>query len=309
MKPKTDPPDLGALAPTKAFFVGVDSDGCVFDSMELKHKECFCPAFINHYRLQGVCRYARETWEFVNLYSATRGTNRFKAVLKALRLLGARPEVRQQLGSLVPTADLESWIASESRLSGSVLAQHLDRHRASLAQDSILYASLNWSNDVMAAVERIVHDLPPIAEAVAALDAIRAHADCVVVSQTPSADLIREWCEHGIDRFPQAIAGQEQGTKTEHLALAAGGKYAPGHVLMIGDAPGDHQAAQANGFLFFPIVPGQETASWRELRETGLARFLAGTFAGAYQDRRLDAFRRGLPDQPPWKEEKAPYGP
>ena len=45
------------------FFVGIDSDGCVFDTMELKHKECFIPAFIQHYGLQGVSKYAREAAE------------------------------------------------------------------------------------------------------------------------------------------------------------------------------------------------------------------------------------------------------
>jgi len=295
-----DKSDLRELQPEKDFFIGIDSDGCVFDSMELKHKECFCPAFINHYRLQGACRQARETWEFVNLYSRTRGLNRFKAVLEALRLLDARPEVRQQIGTLMPTADLETWMAGETRLGGAVLEQYLNANRDSLSPDSILYTSLNWSNDVMEAVEKIVHDLPPIAEAVATLPAISEQADCVVVSQTPSADLVREWQEHAIDPFPRLIAGQEQGTKTEHLALAAGAKYAPGHVLMIGDAPGDHQAALDNGFLFFPIVPGQESESWRALRETGLNHFFSETFAGTYQDSLLDAFYRSLPELPPW---------
>lgn len=35
------------------FLVCVDSDGCVFDNMELKHKECFCPATVNVWGLQG----------------------------------------------------------------------------------------------------------------------------------------------------------------------------------------------------------------------------------------------------------------
>jgi hypothetical protein len=35
--------------------------------------------------------------------------------------------------------------------------------------------------------------------------------------------------------------------------------------------------------LFFPIIPGTEDASWRELYETGIDRFRAGRFAGAYQ--------------------------
>ena len=78
---------LKELKPEKEFFIGIDSDGCVFDTMEIKHKECFCPQFVNHYGLQPVSRYAREAWEFVNLYSKTRGVNRFKAVTRALDLL------------------------------------------------------------------------------------------------------------------------------------------------------------------------------------------------------------------------------
>lgn len=31
---------LRNFSPTKDFFVGIDSDGCAFDTMEVKHKEC-----------------------------------------------------------------------------------------------------------------------------------------------------------------------------------------------------------------------------------------------------------------------------
>lgn len=30
---------LRDLAPARGFFVGIDSDGCAFDTMEIKHKE------------------------------------------------------------------------------------------------------------------------------------------------------------------------------------------------------------------------------------------------------------------------------
>ena len=43
---------LESFEQSREFFVGIDSDGCVFDSMEIKHKECFCPAFVHHYGLQ-----------------------------------------------------------------------------------------------------------------------------------------------------------------------------------------------------------------------------------------------------------------
>ena len=293
--------DLKALSPEKEYFIGIDSDGCVFDSMELKHKECFCPAFINHFKLQGASRYARETWEFVNLYSKTRGVNRFKAVVESIRLLGERPEVRKRIGSLIATDALEAWIEVETSLSAGVLEQYLEWFDGEPKSREFLVRCLAWSNDVKDAVERIVHDLPPITEAATALAVMAEKADCMVVSQTPSGDLVREWREHDIDRFVRMIAGQEQGTKAEHLDLAAGGKSAAGKVLMIGDAPGDQKSAEEYGFLFYPIIPGNEAASWQELLDEGLDRFFNGQFAGAYQEKVLDTFGRSLPEIPPWK--------
>src|SRR5438094_10484427 len=87
---------LHDFKPTKEFFVGIDSDGCIFDSMEIKHKECFTPMFIKHFDLQAVSKYAREVWEFVNLYSKDRGANRSPALSKALRLPCARPQRRSR---------------------------------------------------------------------------------------------------------------------------------------------------------------------------------------------------------------------
>ncbi len=57
---------------TKDFFVGIDSDGCVFDTMEVKHKECFIPNIIRVFDLAAISKYAREVAEFVNLYSQWR---------------------------------------------------------------------------------------------------------------------------------------------------------------------------------------------------------------------------------------------
>ena len=70
---------------------------------------------------------------------------------------------------------------------------------------------------------------------------------------------------------------------------------------MIGDAPGDYQAAQANEALFFPINPGAEDASWRRFCEEGIDKFLSGTFAGDYQQQLLDEFDAYLPSRPPWE--------
>ena len=55
------------------FFIGIDSDGCAFDTMEVKHKECFIPNIIRYYRLAAISKYVREAAEFLNLYSQMAG--------------------------------------------------------------------------------------------------------------------------------------------------------------------------------------------------------------------------------------------
>jgi phosphoglycolate phosphatase-like HAD superfamily hydrolase len=126
-------------------------------------------------------------------------------------------------------------------------------------------------------------------------------ADVIVVSQTPTEALVREWAQLGIDRMVRFIAGQELGTKSEHLAFAAKGKYPANKILMIGDAPGDLKAASSVGALFYPIVPGNEDESWKRFYEEALGKFFAMTYEGAYQEGLLDVFRKSLPEKAPWQ--------
>lgn len=285
---------MTAFQPEHEFFVGIDSDGCVFDTMEIKHKECFTPQFIKHFRLQAVSRYAREVWEFVNLYSKTRGINRFPALSNALNLLAERPVV-QARGVRVPGTDaLDAWIAREPRLTNSTLEAAIRDGAAELAP------VLEWSRAVNAAIEDMVFGVPPFPLVRESLDHLTGFADAMVVSQTPTPALEREWEEHGIRPYVRLIAGQELGSKSDHLRLAAGSKYAPEHVLMIGDAPGDYKAAVANHALFFPILPGREEDSWQRFYDEGLERFRTLRFAGEYQEALLREFNACLPEHPSW---------
>ncbi len=112
---------LKDLKKDKEFLVGIDSDGCAFDTMEIKHKECFIPNIIKYWDLQAVSKYAREAGEFVNLYSKWRGINRWPALLMVFDLLDKRPEVGKR-GVKPPTAEvLRKWVAEETKLSNTTL--------------------------------------------------------------------------------------------------------------------------------------------------------------------------------------------
>ncbi|MGQ9914567.1 MAG: HAD family hydrolase [Thermogutta sp.] len=286
------------LTPKHDFLVGIDSDGCAFDTMELKHKECFIPNIIYYFNLQGVSKYAREVAEFVNLYSKSRGINRFPALIETLQRLRRRPEVKAR-GVPIPLPEsLMQWMSREKKLGNPALEKAVaESGNAELAR------ALEWSKAVNRSVEWMVHGVPPFPCVRESLQALADKADILVVSATPEEALRREWQEHGLDVYVRAILGQESGTKKDFLALAA--KYPSGHALMVGDAPGDHQAAVANHALFFPINPGDEEASWRRFLEEGLQRFLQGNFAGEYQQALLAEFDRRLPAQAPWVEESA----
>lgn len=279
---------------TKSMFVGIDSDGCVFDTMEVKHKECFIPAIIEYYGLAAVSKYAREAGEFVNLYSKWRGINRFPALLMTMDLLEARPEVKRR-GSLIPKLPtLRRWVAAEKQLGNPALERTVKE-----TNDPELAHCLAWSKAVNATIERVVHHVPPFPMVRECLERLADRVDALVVSATPGEALKREWLEHGLAHFVQQICGQEVGTKSQILAVAR--RYPEHQSLMIGDAPGDLEAAKNNGALFFPINPGEEEASWRELAHQGLDRFFEGRFAGDYQLALLEQFERRLPSTPPWR--------
>jgi phosphoglycolate phosphatase-like HAD superfamily hydrolase len=278
------------------YFIGIDSDGCAFDTMEVKHKECFIPNIIKHYRLAAISKYAREAAEFVNLYSKWRGINRFPALVLTVDLLAERPEVTRRRAPLPALESLRAWISRETKLSNPALTAEVNR-----TGDPELALVLQWSEAVNKTIGEIVKEVPPFPFVRESLESIRGKADVMVVSGTPGEALEREWSEHGLRSFVALLAGQELGSKKEHIAQAATGRYAPDKMLMVGDAPGDLEAAQANGALFYPVVPGCEDESWQRFFEEALPRFFAGSYAGAYMDAQIAQFEKLLPEIPPWK--------
>ena len=287
---------LTGFRPGTGFFIGIDSDGCAFDAMELKHKECFIPNTIRHWGLQAVSSLVRETAEFVNLYSTGRGLNRWPALIRVFELLAERPEVAER-GVAVPRGDrLREFVASGEPLSRAGIAAYARAH-----PDPELDRALAWTDGVDASIAAMVRGVPPFPWVRESLARARGHADLMVVSATPLDALRREWGEHGLSRHVDVIAGQEDGTKVQHLHRATRDRYASDHVLLIGDAPGDRDAAAAAGVLFYPINPGSEAASWRRFHDEALDRFLTGGYAGDYQRALLAEFDALLPSTPPWR--------
>jgi phosphoglycolate phosphatase-like HAD superfamily hydrolase len=264
--------------------------------MEVKQKEFFIPNALKYFSLFKVSQQLRQTWEFVNLYSVYRGGNRFPAMIKVFELLAERKEVIDSGVRLPDLSSLKAWVNSETKLGNASLRKHYEKN-----PDKSLEAVLKWSEAVNRDIGEWLRDIPPFFHAVRAMEKMSEAADIMVVSQTPLEALEREWLENDLKKFVSMIAGQEHGTKTEHIALTAKGKYPDDKILLIGDAFGDLNAARSNGILFYPVIPGKEDKSWERFMNEGYERFIAGKFTGSYQESILKDFIAALPDKPIWK--------
>lgn len=288
---------LKDFKPKHDFFVGIDSDGCVFDSMEIKQKECFTPNTIKFWGLQAVSKYVRQTADFVNLYSKWRGVNRWPALIKVMDLLAQRDEVQKRNVKMPDIKPLRQWIERETKLGNPTLIKEVEK-----TNDPILKQGLAWSEAINATIADMVKGVPPFPYVRQSLEKMYPLADLIVVSQTPTEALTREWLEHEVDQHVEIIAGQEMGTKTEHLDFATNNRYPAEHVLMIGDAPGDMKAARANNVLFYPINPGNEEQSWQRFYEEAFDKFINCQYAGSYEEKLIAEFDKYLPSTPPWQK-------
>lgn len=286
---------LRNLKPDHEFFIGIDSDGCVFDSMEVKQKEFFIPNALKYFDLFAVSKILRETWEFVNLHSIYRGGNRFTSIIKVFELLGEREEIRDSCLKLPDMTPLKEWVKIETKLGNANLRKYFESNNNPDLEKVVI-----WTEAVNKDISEWLRDIPPFPHAKSAIKKMSSFADLIIVSQTPLEALEREWKEHDLKKYVSVLAGQEHGTKTEHIALAAKGKYPDNKILMIGDAKGDLDAAKNNGVLFYPIRPGKEDKAWELFINEGLEKFVTRTFDGTYENLLLKEFRKSLPDTPPW---------
>jgi len=290
--------DLKSLNKKHDSFVGIDSDGCVFDTMNAKQKDHFHPLIIKHWGLEKCEHELRACAEFVNLRSKNRGTNRFPALLNVFELFNAYPGVKESGVALPKTDALRAYIQSGLPLGNPSLKAEVER-----THDPELTRLLAWSLAINVDIDTRMKPVHPFGWALKALALIRENSDAIVVSQTPEEALVKEWNLHGIHGYVDLIAGQELGTKADHIRLATDGRYPASRVLLIGDAPGDYLAARKAGVHFYPIMPTDEEASWQRFCTEAYARFRDGTYAGAYEKTLTDAFNASLPALPPWQSQ------
>jgi phosphoglycolate phosphatase-like HAD superfamily hydrolase len=268
---------------TKRFIVCVDSDGCAMDTMEVKHRKCFGPKAIEVWGLQDIETKFLETWNMVNLYSKTRGINRFKGLAKTFELLAEE-------GIDMPDfSSVNKWIENATELSNPALEKAISQ-----TKDEQLVNVLKWSNAVNKAISELPEDDKPFSNVKEGLETISSVADVAIVSSANGGAVITEWTRHELAPFVSVMLGQEAGTKAACIANLKRNNYYEDEVLMVGDAPSDLEAAVKNGVLYYPILVGKEDFSWKRLADEALKKLLEGNYRGEYQNKLIDEFNSTL---------------
>ena len=267
---------------SKGFCVCVDSDGCAMDTMNIKHIRCFGPCMVDEWGLEQWREPILERWNVINLYSGTRGINRFKGLAMALG------EIDKQYTPIAGVEALIDWAEHAPELSNDAIKKELDR-------DPIFQKALNWS----IAVNKSITELPqaevkPFEHVREALAAAHKLADVVVVSSANPEAVREEWKRFGLIEDVDLLCTQEMGSKAYCIQRLCEKGYGTENILMCGDAPGDDQAAAKNGVMYYPILVSHENESWQLFLDEALERFVNGKYAGTYQQARRAAFNHNL---------------
>ena len=262
------------------FLICVDSDGCVMDTMNSKHFHCFGPCLVRTWDLNTWRAEILERWNQVNLYRTTRGTNRFRGLALALT------EINAIYAPIPGLEGLQKWVDNAAELSNQALANYI-RSLCPGAEKECLQKALSWSESVNICIDQLPQELKkPFAHAKTAMSEAHFFADVAVVSSANRSAVEEEWSKHGFAEFVDIMLTQDVGSKAHCIAEMLKFGYAKENVLMVGDAPGDCDAAEGCGVYFYPILVGRETESWQEFQEIALGRLTGGTYGGEYQARK-----------------------
>ena len=256
-----------ALTNESPFVVCIDSDGCAMDTMDIKHIRFFGPLAAKYFEIQNQEVYLEE-WNRVNLFSETRGINRFKGLLLSL-------EFAQEHGEAIEDFTVfANWCNHTTSLSNQSLEEEIAKHN-----DTVLIKALEWSKAVNHGIEtELVGEDKPFEGVKRALEEISKVAQIAIVSSANSEAVNSEWKRHGLMPFVSEFFGQERGSKAAAIKEIKSLGFEKEKILMIGDAPGDLDAAKVNEVHFYPILFGKERESWATLVTNILPEFIDGQY-------------------------------
>ena len=255
------------------YLVCVDSDGCVMDTMNCKHFHCFGPCMVDEWELGEWKDAILERWNEINLFSMTRGINRFKGLAMALG------EIDQKYKPIPGIRALQHWAETAPALSNDGAAKAA-AEAADPEAKRILEKALSWSKAVNAAIVKLPEELKvPYEGAKEGLAAAHQFADVAMVSSANRDAVEEEWGKFGLLQHTDIVLAQDVGSKVACIREMLKFGYDANKVLMVGDAPGDCDAAEKNGVHYYPILVNHEKESWDEAIADGIGKLQSSEYA------------------------------
>ena len=254
------------------YLVCVDSDGCVMDTMNCKHFHCFGPCMVTEWALEEWKDAILARWNEINLFSMTRGINRFKALAMALA------EIHTQYKPITGIEALLHWAETAPALSNDGVVKAIEAAEGDAKL--IFQKALSWSKAVNAAIVALDENLKvPYVGAKEGLTAAHAFANVAMVSSANRDAVEEEWGKFGLLAHTDIVLAQDVGSKAACIQEMLKFGYDPDKVLMIGDAPGDADAAAKTGVHYYPILVNHEKESWEEAIAVAFGKLQNGSYA------------------------------
>lgn len=268
----------------KEYLICIDSDGCAMDTMDIKHKKCFGPCIVETWKMYEFEEEILKRWDDINLYTMTRGINRFKGLLMMLE------EINEHMRSIEGLNDYKNWVESTKELSNKSLEKILVKK-----ESTCLRKALEWSNYVNEKITQLEDsEKLPFEGVLEGLKAAHEVADIAIVSSANYQAIIDEWEHYNLLEHTDIVLSQDVGTKAYCISELLKCGYQKEHVVMVGDAPGDYEAAQKNGVFYYPIIVRHEKSSWDKLKNESIQRFTSNTFKGEYENSLINEFLENL---------------
>lgn len=274
---------LNEFLKTKEYLICIDSDGCVMDTMDVKHMRCLGPCLVHEWELGEFRDEIIGLWRRVNLVSKERGVNRFSGLAKVLA------DIHENYARVEGLEDYLEWVNTTDELSPQSLKDAYEKTGSICIKKAMEWSELVNQSMIMISDRRKL----PFEGTEEALKLAQEYADVVIVTAANGDEIKKEWEASDIFRYTNLLVSQETGVKSECLKALLAKGYEPDHVIMIGDAPADLQAAQEAGVLFYPVLAYHERKSWERFPEM-VKRFTEGTYQGEYQDQRIKEFNENL---------------
>jgi phosphoglycolate phosphatase-like HAD superfamily hydrolase len=217
----------------------------------------------------------------------TRGINRFKGLAMALG------EIHEKYKPITGIQALQHWADTAPALSNEAVAKAAE-DAADPDAKLVLQKALSWSKAVNAAIVELDEALKvPYEGAKEGLAAAHEFADVAMVSSANRDAVEEEWGKFGLLEHTDIVLAQDIGSKAACIREMMKFGYDPDKVVMIGDAPGDCDAAEKNGVHYYPILVNHEKQSWDEAITVAYEKLKDGEYA-AYGAEKKQEFLRNL---------------